>query len=72
MPELGILGNHVLLDLDSSGNLTWPNVTPKRLSWGVGADDRWHFSEERASIRQSVDNNEITTIFKYNFCGSGL
>ena len=29
MPELGILGNHVLLDLDSSGNLTWPNVTPR-------------------------------------------
>ncbi|GIS39144.1 MAG: hypothetical protein Ct9H90mP11_04640 [Acidimicrobiales bacterium] len=29
MPELGILGNHVLLDLDSSGNLTWPNVTPE-------------------------------------------
>ena len=33
MPELGILGNHVLLDLDSSGNLTWPNVTPRRRCW---------------------------------------
>ena len=72
MPELGILGNHVLLDLDSSGNLTWPNVTPKRLSWGVGADDRWHFSEERASIRQSVDNNEITTITRMRVPGGDI
>ena len=72
MPELGILGNHVLLDLDSSGNLTWPNVTPQRLCWGVGADDRWHFSEERASIRQSVDSNEITTITRMRVPGGDI
>ncbi len=72
MPELGILGNNVLLDLDSSGNLTWPNVNPQRLSWGVGADDRWHFSEERASIRQSVDSNEITTITRMRVPGGDI
>ena len=72
MPELGILGNHVMLDLDSSGNLTWPDVIPKRLCWGVGADDRWHFSEERASIRQSVDSNEITTITRMRVPGGDI
>ncbi|MEE3072771.1 MAG: hypothetical protein VX305_00610 [Actinomycetota bacterium] len=72
MPELGILGNHVLLDLDSVGNLTWPDVNPQRLCWGVGADDRWHFSEERASIRQSVDSNEITTITRMRVPGGDI
>jgi len=72
MPELGILGNHVLLDLDSSGNLTWPSAISKRLCWGVGADDRWHFSEERASIRQSVDSNEITTVTRMRVPGGDI
>ncbi|MBC95801.1 hypothetical protein CL649_02920 [bacterium] len=72
MPELGILGNHVILDLDSSGNLTWPGAIPKRLCWGVGADDRWHFSEERASIRQSVDSNEITTLTRMRVPGGDI
>ena len=72
MPELGILGNHVMLDLDSSGNLTWPSAIPKRLCWGVGADDRWHFSEERASIRQSVDSNEITTVTRMRVPGGDI
>ena len=72
MPELGILGNHVMLDLDSSGNLTWPSAIPKRLCWAVGADDQWHFSEERASIRQSVDSNEITTITRMRVPGGDI
>ena len=72
MPELGILGNHVMLDLDSSGNLAWPNAIPKKLCWGVGADDRWHFSEERGSIRQSVDSNEITTITRMRVPGGDI
>ncbi len=71
MPELGILGHNVMLDLDSSGNLSWSGAT-KRICWGVGADDRWHFSQERSSIRQSVDSNEITTVTRMRVPGGDI
>lgn len=72
MPELGILGNQIIVDLDSSGNLKWAGNRPKRICWGVGADDRWHFSEERASIRQSIDSNEVTPITRMKVPGGDI
>ena len=72
MPELGILGNQAIIELDSAGNLSWPGNETKRVCWGVGADDRWHFSEERASIRQSIDTNEITPITRMKVPGGDI
>ena len=72
MPELGILGNQAIIELDSAGNLSWPENETKRVCWGVGADDRWHFSEERASIRQSIDTNEITPITRMKVPGGDI
>ena len=60
MPELGILGNQAIVSLSSSGNLTWSGSRSRELRWGVRADDQWHFSEQRTSIRQSIDSNDIT------------
>ena len=72
MPELGILGNQAIVSLSSSGNLTWSGSRSRELRWGVGADDQWHFSEQRTSIRQSIDSNDITPITRMKVTGGDI
>ncbi len=72
MPELGILGNQAIVSLSSSGNLTWSGSRSRELRWGVGADDQWHFSEQRTSIRQSIDSNDITPITRMKVPGGDI
>ena len=72
MPELGILGNQAIVSLSSSGDLTWSGSRSRELRWGVGADDQWHFSEQRTSIRQSIDSNDITPITRMKVTGGDI
>ena len=72
MPELGILGNQAIVSLSSAGNLTWLGLRSRELRWGVGADDQWHFSEQRTSIRQSTDSNDITPITRMKVPGGDI
>ena len=72
MPELGILGNQAIVSLSSSGNLTWSGSRSRELRWGVRADDQWHFSEQRTSIRQSIDSNDITPITRMKVTGGDI
>ena len=72
MPELGILGNQAIVNLSSSGNLTWSGSRSRELRWGVSADDQLHFSEQRTSVRQSIDSNDITPITRMKVTGGDI
>ncbi|MEG3585658.1 MAG: hypothetical protein VX353_00020 [Actinomycetota bacterium] len=59
MPELGILGSGEIVAADSFGNLSWLNQNTKRINWGIGADDRWHFAENEKSVRQTLSDDGV-------------
>ncbi len=60
MPELGILGSGKAASNDPVGNFRWLDQSNKRISWGVGADDRWHFADNEMSVRQALVEDGIS------------
>ena len=72
MPELGILGNQTIIELDSAGNLSWPENETKRVCWGVGADDRWHFSDSWPARVHAQGLNWLNSSLDWAQAGLGL
>ena len=59
MPELGILGAGNPISVTPYGGIHWLDRKMK-VSWAIGADDRWHFAEQETTIRQNLSAKKIS------------
>lgn len=59
MPELGILGAGNPISVTPFGGIHWLDRKMK-VSWAIGADDRWHFAEQETTIRQNLSAKKIS------------